>query len=689
MFLDMLAARLQLDKLQGALRNSCPGEKKFTSGLKCAFVLQSLYPNFWAIRSVLVCEAPMYSVKKLLVLSLSSLFLLTSCASKPSTTVESTIAPVNDAANQSALPVVNPPYPGPYQTTMLNGTEARTGRFPAGEYGGTLVRSIIGAEPKVFNPWTSSDTQSRDLAGLMFSGLVGIDPYNGDLFPDLAEEFKIDPDGVTYKTRLRKGLKWSDGQPITAEDVAFTWNTIVAGGYGNSSLRDVTTIDGKSPKVTVVDELTNKFVTPKPFAPFGRLLGIAIAPKHVIEPMLKKKNGRELFAQLWAANCDPKSLVTCGPFVLDRYVPSQRVEFVAAKNYYMVNKNKGKLPYLERLVYTIVPEVNTNLLKFRAKEIDLTPVRSKDVPELMTLQNDLNFKLYNLGQAIGTTFLTFNMNQRMSPKTKKPYVDPVKSAWFNDVNFRQAINHAINRDNMVANYLKGIGAPLFTAEPPASPYFNKALPSFKSDPQLAMSLLEKSGFKKKEDGFLYDKDGNKVEFDMLASSGGTFYEAVGNMIVDDLKKLGMKVNFQMIDFNILGDKISNSLDWQACLMSLSPGDPLEPNDAANEVKSDGRLHLFDQRLPDSNGKVTVSDTRAWEKRLDELFNEGASTLDPTKRRVIYDEYQKILYDQSPMVFLVSPMTIVGVRNTLGNYEPTQLSQSATGLHNLEEIYKKK
>ncbi len=633
----------------------------------------------------------MQSVRKLLAFCLLSSFALSSCGQRPtaSTTGDTgTTTGAPAAASTSALPLVNPQYPGAYSTALVNGAEMRVGRFAAGKNGGTLVRSIVGSDPKVFNPWTASDTQSRDLANLMFSGLVGIDPYTGELFPDLASEFKVDPDGVTYTTKLRKGLKWSDGKPITAEDVAFTWNTIIAGGYGNSSLRDVTTVDGKSPTVTVVDELTNKFVTAKPFAPFARLLGVQIAPKHIVEPILKKKNGRDAFKQLWAANCDPKTLVTCGPFVLSRYVPAQRVEFVPTKNFYMVNKDQKSLPYLEKIVYTIVPEVNTNLLKFRAKEIDITPVRARDVAELLDLQNSLDFKLHNLGPTIGTTFVTFNMNQRANPKSQKPYVDPVKSKWFNDVNFRQAVNHALNRDHMVANYLKGIGAPLFTAEPPASPFCNKQLQAFAADPQYALSLLEKSGFKKKEDGFLYDKDGNKVEFDLLASSGGTFYEAIGNMIVDDLKSLGMKVNFQMIDFNILGDKIGNSLDWQACIMSMSPGDPLEPNDGANEYKSDGRLHLFDQRLPDSEGKVAVTDARPWEKKLDELFNKGAETLDKAKRTEIYNEYQKILYDEAPMIYLVSPMDIIGVRNSLKNYEPTQLSQSAMGMHNLEEIYKK-
>ncbi|MBI4532785.1 MAG: ABC transporter substrate-binding protein [Candidatus Melainabacteria bacterium] len=637
----------------------------------------------------------MYKLRKPITLCLISLVVLSGCTQQPG--IEPTNPPQSsantstksfDQGSTSALPSVNPVYPGPYKTVVVDGVEMKQGRFEPGQFGNTLVRSMVGSDPKVFNPWTASDTQSRELGSLMFAGLVGVDPYTGDVIPDMASELTISPDELTYTTQLRKGLKWSDGKPITADDVAFTWNIIIKEGYGNSSLRDVTTIDGKSPTVVVVDELTNKFVTPKPFAPFARLLSMPIAPQHIVEPIIKTKNGREAFQQLWSANTDPKSLVTSGPFVLSRYVPSQRVELVATKNYYMVNKLNKRLPYLAKLVYQIVPDVNTNLLKFKAKEIDLTIVRNRDAAELLSQQENDNFKLYNLGQSIGTTFLMFNMNQRTNPKTSKPYVDPVKSLWFNDVNFRQAINHTINRDNMVANYFKGIGFPLYTSEPPSSPYWNQSLKGFPADTNYAMTLLEKSGFQKKPDGFLYDKNNNKVEFDMLAASGGTFYEAIGNMIVEDLKRLGIKVNFQMLNFNILSDKIDHSLDWQACLMALSPGDPLEPNDGANVYKSDGRLHVFDQRLPDESGIIKVSDARPWETRLDEIFNVGAQSLDKSKRKQLYNEYQQIIFDEAPFVFLVSPTVLVAARNTLGNYQPTQLSQSAMGLHNMEELYKK-
>lgn len=267
-----------------------------------------------------------------------------------------------------------------------------------------------------------------------------------------------------------------------------------------------------------------------------------------------------------------------------------------------------------------------------------------------------------------------------------PYVDPVKSKWFNDTNFRQAINHAVNRQEIVDSYFKGIGAPLFTAEPSASPYFNAKLKPFKNDPVYAMSLLQKSGFQKKPDGFLYDKDGNKVEFNMLSAAGSTLFEFIGNMMITDMKKLGITVNLSPLDFNVLNDKV-NSGDWEVCLEALSPSDALEPNDGANVWKSNGRLHFFDQRQPDEAGNIVATDARPWEKKIDQLFSQGAQTLDKAKRHQIYDEYQQIVYDEAPYVYLVTPSTIVAARNTLQNYTPTTLSQYTSGVHNVEEVWK--
>jgi len=178
-----------------------------------------------------------------------------------------------------------------------------------------------------------------------------------------------------------------------------------------------------------------------------------------------------------------------------------------------------------------------------------------------------------------------------------------------------------------------------------------------------------------------------VEIDVITQAGSTLMDAVGGMMQTDLKALGIKVNLQPLNFNVVGDKVSNALDWDAAIFSLSSGDLLEPNDGANVYKSNGRLHLFDQRLPDKNGNIDVTDARPWEKRLDQIFNEGSTTLDKAKRHQLYDEFQQIIYDQAPFIFLISPTSLVAARNTLGNFDPTPLSQLVGGVHNLEEMYK--
>lgn len=640
-------------------------------------------------------KASVRTATQFTVMCLVLLLVTTGCVKRQTTTTTTTTTTTpgttgGDQKTSLATPV-NPAFPGPYKEVVIDGVQMRQGRFGQGEYGGTLVQSLIASDPKTFNIWASNDSTSGKLASLMWGGLLTTDPFNGNVITDMAESYEVKPDHVTYIIKLRKGLKWSDGKPITSEDVAFTYNTLVAQGYGNSSLRDVVSVGGVPPKVTVIDDLTTKFVTAKPFVPFLRSAGgMPIAPKHVIEPIISGKDGRKKFDQLYSpTGIDPSKIVTSGPFVLSRFVPSQRVEFKRTNNYYVSDPAGKRLPYLDRLVYLFVPDVNTNLLKFKGGEIDITQVRNKDSVDLQKQASAKNFQLYNLGQDTGSTFLMFNLNQRKNSKGK-PYVTPYKAAWFNDVNFRQAVNHAIQRQQIVDGYLKGIGIPTFTAEVPSSPFFNKDLQPIEQDLKYSEELLKKSGFVKKPDGYLYDKDGHRVEFDMLYGAGGTFWEAVSGYIVKDLKQLGMKVNAASIEGNSLSDKISESKDWEACLIALT-GDPLEPNSGSNVWKSNGRLHWFDQRDVRPNGEIVVTDARDWEKQLDDLFEKGAVEFDEAKRKQIYGQADKIVYDQAPFIYLISPMDIVGARNTIGNYTPTQMpgSQQTYGLHNLDEIFMRK
>jgi peptide/nickel transport system substrate-binding protein len=125
-------------------------------------------------------------------------------------------------------------------------------------------------------------------------------------------------------------------------------------------------------------------------------------------------------------------------------------------------------------------------------------------------------------------------------------------------------------------------------------------------------------------------------------------------------------------------------------MGLS-GDRLEPNDGANVWKSDGRLHMFDQRLPNSKGETIVTDARDWEKEIDRCFDDGATTLDVTKRHKYYDRFQQIVYDEQPYIYLYTMLLLTAMKDWVGNYMPTPLGIGSTprgSLHNLEEIYLK-
>jgi len=565
-----------------------------------------------------------------------------------------------------------------FKIVEINGEEYIQNQNQVGKYGGTLTNSTIGEGPKTFNAWNCKDATSSSLAGVMFEGLFTTDPYNGDVIPKLAKSVDIDASGKTYTITLRKGLKWSDGKEITSDDVEFTYNTIIKGGYGDTSTRDIMTIDGQIPTCKKIDKYKVQFVTPKSFAPFLRMLSFAIAPKHIIKPITDK--GIDEFNRFWGVTTKPEDFVISGAFKLKEYVPAQRVVFERNQNYSMIDKNNNKLPYLDKYVVYIVGDLNNQVLKFEGKELDILPIRGNQVARFKSLEAKSDYTIYNLGASDGTTFLSFNLNNRKNEKGEF-YVEPKKQAWFRDDNFRKAIDYAIDRDFIVANILSGVGMPLFTAEGLSSIYLNEKLAKgHKKDLNYSKELLKKSGFYLDEKNILHDKKGNIVEFNMMTNAGNIERESIGVMIKEDLAQLGIKVNFKPIEFNVLVGKLTGSLDWDAIIMGLT-GSSLEPNNGANVWYSYGSLHMFNLR----QGKDAINQVGLfpWEKRLDELFAKGATTLGFENRKKIYDEYQQIAYDYQPFIYLYTPLNIYAIRNKFKNLSPTPLGGV---IHNIEEIY---
>ena len=566
-------------------------------------------------------------------------------------------------------------YPNPQKTVTINGVDYLQSQAPIGKFGGTLTSSTIGEGPKTFNPFNSKDNISSIMSEIMYDGLLTTDAVTGQPIPKLAKSFIISDNGLDYIVELRKGIKWSDGKPITADDVVYTWDEIIFAGLGNTSTRDSIIVDGKLPTVHKLDNYTVKFTTPKPFAPFVRMLSTPIAPKHIFKPASDK--GVEYFESFLSTNTKPENFVISGAFKLKEYVPAQRVVYEKNPNYYVINTDDQKLPYLDRLVYLIVGDLNNEVLKFEAKELDLINLQGSKVARYKAMESYSDFVLHNLGPDTGTMYLAMNLNNRKNSKGQF-YVNPIKQMWFQDKNFRLAVDFAIDRSNIVLNIANGIGAPLFTAESLNSIFLNKDLKAYSKNIEESKNLLAKSGFYWDKKGVLFDKLGNRVEFDLLTNAGNTEREAIGVMIKQDLEDLGMKVNFKPIEFNSLVNKLVSSLDWDMVIMGFT-GSPLEPNGGKNVMMSDGTLHVYNMRLPNEK----KSQKYDFEKRIDELFIKGALATKFDERKKYYDEYQKIVYEEKPFIYLYAPTRIVAIRSKFKNVFPTSLGGV---IYNLEEIY---
>ena len=563
----------------------------------------------------------------------------------------------------------------PRKTKTIDGVDYIQSRKPAGRYGGNIVISTIGEGPKTFNPWNSKDNTSSSASEIMFDSLVTTDAYTGEVIPKMAKSIETLPDKKTYIIELRKGLKWSDGKEITADDVVYTWNTLIFGGFGNTSTRDAMYIDGKLPSVSKIDKYTVKFVTPKPFSPFLRQISVPIAPEHVLKKITDR--GPRAFDSFWSSNVNPEDLVTSGAFRLKEYVPAQRIVYERNPNYYIIDEKNQKLPYIDKYIMLIVGDLNNELLKFKSKEIDMVGLRGTNVSIFKEQEKHSDYQIFNLGPDTGTMYLGINMNNRKN-STGKYYVDPVKQKWFNDLNFRKAVDYAIDRENIVFNIASGVGAPLFTPEPLSSIYLNeKVAQGHPQDMEKARQYLKESGFKLDKNGKLRDKDGNKVEFDLYTNAGNTERESIGVMIKQDLEDLGMSVNFKPVEFNTLVNKLTNTKDWDMVILGFT-GSPLEPYGGKNVWYSNGTLHLFNMR-----GEGETAKLLPWEKRLDEIFDAAALELDFEKRRALYEEYQQLIYDEKPLIYLYSPLRIYAVRKKIGNLHPTEIGGV---MHNIEEIY---
>jgi peptide/nickel transport system substrate-binding protein len=547
-----------------------------------------------------------------------------------------------------------------------------------------LISSVL-SDPKTFNAVLSEE--SPNIFGFTYEGLITENGLTGFVEPALAEFWEISSDKKRIVFTLRPGLKWSDGQPLTADDVVFTYNDLYFNESIPTSARDVLRI-GKSralPKVRKLDDRRVEFTVPEPFAPFLRSTVLSILPAHALREAVSTKDekGNTRFLSTWGIDTKPEEIIVNGPYKVESYSTSQRVTFRRNPYYWRKDKEGKPQPYIERIIWQIVESTDTSLLQFRSGSLDTLGVLPESFSLLKREEKRNHFTLYNGGPDTGTTFIAFNLNKARNADGK-PLVDPVKSRWFQTLAFRQAVAYAIDRNRMSNNIYRGLGEPQNSPISVQSPYYlspERGLKVYDYNPEKAKELLLGAGFQYNKDGELLDADGNRVRFTLLVSAGNKIREAIGSQIKEDLSKIGIQVDVNAIAFNTLVDKLTNSLDWECHLIRFIVG--VEPNDGASLWAPEGRLHIFNQNRQPGQPQLIGWEVAPWEREIGDLYIKAAQELDEGKRQAIYAETQRITQEYLPVIDLINPLSLSAIRNRIKGVKFSALGGAFWNIHELK------
>jgi len=549
-------------------------------------------------------------------------------------------------------------------------------------------------DPKTFNYALNQEFPSVFL--FTYQGLTTENGITGKVEPALAESWKISRDERRVVFTLRQGLRWSDGTPLTADDVVFTYEEIIFNPQIPNDYKDNLKIgpNGAFPKVRKLDQQRVEFILPEPFAPLLRSTTgppgeVAILPKHVLQESVHSKgpDGNLRFLSTWGTNTDPRQLVSNGPYQIASYTSGQRAVFRRNPFYWQRNAQGDQLPYIERIIWQFTESTDTQLLTFRSGDLDVMgdvrPLRPEYFSLLKQEEQRRNLKVLNGGPWSGTTYLTFNLNQARDAKNR-PVVDPIKSRWFRTLAFRQAVAYAIDRPKMNNNLFRGLGVIQNSPISLQSPYYlapEAGLKVYNYNPERAKKLLVEAGFRYNERNQLVDAAGHRVRFTLLTNAGNESREAMGAQIKEDLSKIGIQVDFNPIAFSTLINKTTTSRNWDCHLIGFTGG--VEPHSTANLWTSRGGSHTFNLGPQPGQPPLWGWKISDWERTIDRLFMAGVRELDERKRQAIYAEFQQLVQAQLPVIHLVHETALMASRDRLQGLKYSGLP--TWGLWNIEEL----
>ena len=540
-----------------------------------------------------------------------------------------------------------------------------------GNRGGRLVVALR-SEPKTLNPLLAADVSSREVISVTQADLIHINRSTQLTEPALAKSWKVSADGLQYTLNLRKGLRFSDGQPLDADDVIFTVRTLLDENT-HATQRDLLIVGGKPITVRKMDSTTVVFQLTKPYGPGERLFdGLEILPRHLLEKTYQEGK----LAQSGTLVTPPDQWAGAGPYRLKEYVPGQKLVLERNPFYWKSDAKGNALPYLDEVVFLFVPNADAQVLRFQSGETDAISRLTADNFAALSRQAK-DYTMTDAGPGLEYNFLFFNLNvpgEKGSPDLAR------KSKWFQEVKFRQAVSAAIDRDSIVRLIYQGRGVALWGPVTPGNRrWADTSIPHGARSVERSRALLQEAGFSWRtgENGGqdLVDSEAKTVEFSILTSSSNAERTKMAAIVQDDLKELGMHVQVVPLEFRSLIDRVTQTKEYEACILGLASFDA-DPNADLNVWLSTGGTHLWN---PSQAHPAT-----SWESEMDSLMQRQMDAASFEQRKKLFDHVQEILAEYQPMIFLASPDILTGAKNTVGAFHPAVLEPYL--LWNVEQLY---
>jgi peptide/nickel transport system substrate-binding protein len=488
------------------------------------------------------------------------------------------------------------------------------GQKEAPAYGDAIVEGSIG-DVSGFISAVTSDQPSHAAAAFVFNGLVRYDK-NLKLEGELAESWNVSPDGKKITFRLRKGVKWHDGAPFTSDDVLFTYRKMIDPKTPTAYAEDFKQVS----RVSAPDPHTFIAEYDKPFSPALASWGMHILPKHLLEK----------YADISKSPLNKKPVGT-GPYRFLEWKTGEKVVFEENPDYF-----EGR-PYISRVVIRVIPDPATMFLELKSGGIDymgMTPLQFTRQTGTAEFRNSFTKYRY---LSFGYTYLGFRLSH----------------PFFSDKRVRQAMAHAINKQEIIDGVLFGLGQEATGPYKPGTWAYNPDVKKFPFDTGKAKALLAEAGWKPGTDGTL-EKGGQKFRFTVLTNAGNESRAKTAAIIQQNLAAAGIHMEIRTVEWAAFINEFVKKRKFDALILGWTiPQDP----------------DLFDIWSSTKTGPDELNHIGFANPEVDRLLEQGRRTFDMDQRKKAYFRIQEILAEEQPIVFLYVPDALQAIHKRFRGIEP--------------------